>query len=399
MIERTTYLERLKSLKDKNIIKVLTGVRRSGKSTVMQMFRNYLVETGISEAQILFMNFEQIENIKWLNDFEGLYYHIIGQLDLSKPCYVFLDEIQNVKEFERLVDGLYVKPNIDVYVTGSNAYLLSSELGTLLTGRYISIHLLPFSFKEYVSAFEDKSRLDLLFSNYLKYGGMPGILEFADEDKLNYLQGVYNDILIKDILVRNNWYKENNFENVVKFVLEAVGSLLSSTKITNLLKSEGFTVSHSTVNNYLQAFTEAYLFYKVPRYEIKGKNILRTLEKYYAVDLGFKRAILAKSDTSDFGHDLENVVYLELLRRYSRVFIGKADRTAMDFVVKTPEGVQEYFQVAWSTRETSTWEREIRPFEIIKDYNKRTLLTMDVEPESSYKGIQKKNVIDWLLSD
>lgn len=397
MIQRTVYFETLKELKGKNVIKILTGVRRCGKSTVMQMFRDYLMETGINKTQIAFMNFEHIENNKWLNDFEGLYYHILAQLDLSKPCYVFLDEVQNVKEFERLVDGLYVKSNIDVYVTGSNAYLLSSELGTLLTGRYISIHILPFSFNEYVSAFEDKSRLDLLFSRYLKYGGMPGTLEFTDDYKTKYLQDIYNDILQKDVLVRYNWYKENNFESVVKFVLDSIGSQLSSSKIANVLKSDGHKISHHTIENYLQAFSEAYLFYKVPRYEIKGKNILRTLGKYYTVDLGFKRAVLDRSSETDFGHDLENIIYLELLRRNDRVHIGKANDTEVDFVVKTPKGDTEYYQVAWSTREESVWKREIRPFELIKDYNKRTLLTMDVEPESSYKGIQKVNVIDWLL--
>lgn len=399
MIKRTDYLESLKALKDKNIIKILTGVRRSGKSTVMQQFRNYLEETGVNETQIVFLNLEQIEHIKWLNDFEGLYYHIISQLDLSKPCYVFLDEVQNIKDFERLIDGLYVKQNIDVYVTGSNAYLLSSELGTLLTGRYISIHVLPLSFKEYCSAFVDNSRLDLLFSDYLKHGGMPGSLEFSNEFKTKYLQEIYTDILQKDILIRNNWYKENNFESVVKFTLDTVGSLVSSTKIANVLKNEGYKTSHHTVDNYLQAFTESYLFYKVPRFEIKGKNILRTLEKYYVVDLGFKRAILGQSDQLNQGHDLENVVYLELLRRKNQVYIGKANNTEVDFVVKTPDGNQEYYQVAWTTREQSTFEREIRPFEQIKDYNKRTLLTMDVEPESSYKGIQKVNVIDWLLGE
>ncbi len=399
MIQRIEYLETLKDLKDKNVIKMLTGVRRCGKSTIMQLFRDYLTEIGVSNTQIVFLNFENVENIKWLNDLEGLYYHIIGQLNLSKPCYVFLDEVQNVKEFERLVDGLYVKPNIDVYITGSNAYLLSSELGTLLTGRYISIHVLPLSFKEYVSAFEDKSRLDLLFTQYLKNGGMPGSLEFPDEYKLKYLQDIYNDILQKDILLRNNCYKENNFENVVKFVLDSIGSLLSSSKIANVLKSETYTISHSTVDNYLRAFSESYLFYKVPRYEIKGKNILRTLEKYYAVDLGFKRAVLGSSNNTNFGHDLENIVFLELLRRNNRVYIGKADRAEMDFVVQTKQGNTEYYQVAWSTWDESVWQREIRPFELIKDYNNRILLTMDVEPESSYKGIQKVNVIDWLLGD
>ncbi|SEH76241.1 hypothetical protein SAMN02927937_01283 [Paenimyroides aquimaris] len=399
MIQRTEYLEILKSLKDKNLIKMLVGVRRCGKSTIMQLFREYLKTEGISEKQTVFLNFEDFENRKFLNDIDSLYYHIVNQLDLSKPCYVFLDEVQNVKEFERVVDGLFVKPNIDVYVTGSNAYLLSSELGTLLTGRYISIPVYPLSFKEYVSAFEDKSRLDLLFTQYLQNGGMPGMLELPSNQTEKYLQNIYNDIAQKDIFIRHNWYKEGNFERVLKFMLDNIGSPLSSSKISNVLKSEGNTISYHTVDNYLNALTEAYLFYKVPRYDIKGKNLLRTQEKYYAVDLGFKEALLGKTKNTDFGHNLENIVFLELLRRHRRVYIGKADRTEVDFAVMTNEGDWEYYQVAWSTREQSTFEREMRPFEMIKDYNKRTLLTMDVEPESSYKGIQKVNVIDWLLKE
>ncbi len=399
MIQRTEYLEILKSLKDKNLIKMLVGVRRCGKSTLMQLFREYLKTEGISENQTVFLNFEDFENRKFLNDIDSLYYHIVNQLDLSKPCYVFLDEVQNVKEFERVVDGLFVKPNIDVYVTGSNAYLLSSELGTLLTGRYIPIPVYPLSFKEYVSAFEDNSRLDLLFTQYLQNGGMPGMLELPSNQTEKYLQNIYNDIAQKDIFIRHNWYKEGNFERVLKFMLDNIGSPLSSSKISNVLKSEGNTISYHTVDNYLNALTEAYLFYKVPRYDIKGKNLLRTQEKYYSVDLGFKEALLGKTKNTDLGHNLENIVFLELLRRNRRVYIGKADRTEVDFAVMTSEGDWEYYQVAWSTREQSTFEREMRPFELIKDYNKRTLLTMDIEPESSYKGIQKINVIDWLLKN
>ena len=398
MIQRTEYLETLKSLKDKNLIKMLVGVRRCGKSTIMQIFREYLKQQNVQDNQIVSLNFESIENNKWLNDFEGLYYHIIGQLDLSKPCYVFLDEIQNVKEFERVVDSLFVKPNIDVYVTGSNAYLLSSELGTLLTGRYISIPVYPFSFKEYVSTFEDKSRLDLLFTQYLQNGGMPEIFSLSDAQMENYLQGVYNDILQKDIFVRNKWHRENNFENVVKFVLDTIGSPLSSSKIAGVLKNEGYKISHHTIDNYLKALTESFLFYKVPRYDIKGKNLLRTQEKYYTVDLGFKEALLGKTTNTDFGHNLENIVFLELLRRNRRVYIGKADRTEVDFAVMNAKGDWEYYQVAWTAKEQSTFEREIRPFEQIKNFNKRILLTIDVEPETSYKGIQKINVIDWLLN-
>lgn len=399
MVQRTEYLDTLKSLKDKNLIKILAGVRRCGKSTLMQLFREYLKTEGVSENQIVFLNFEDFENHNFLNDRERLYYHIVNQLDLSRPCYVFLDEVQHVKEFERVVDGLFVKPNIDVYVTGSNAYLLSSELGTLLTGRYISIPVYPLSFKEYVSAFEDKSRLDLLFAKYLQNGGMPGMLELPSHQMEKYLQNIYQDIAQKDIFIRHNWYKEGNFELVLKFMLDNIGSPLSSSKISNILKNEGNSISYHTIDNYLNALTEAYLFYKVPRYDIKGKNLLRTQEKYYTVDLGFKEALLGKTKNTDFGHNLENIVFLELLRRNRRVYVGKADRTEVDFAVMTNSGDWEYYQVAWSTREESTFEREIRPFEVIKDYNKRTLLTMDVEPESSYKGIQKKNAIDWLTKE
>jgi len=397
MIQRDHYLEMLKGLRDKNLIKVLTGVRRCGKSTVMEMFRNYLMADGVTLSQIVFLNFEDFENHKWLNDLEGLYYHIVNQLDLSKPCYVFLDEVQQAKEFERLVDGLYVKTNIDVYVTGSNAYLLSSELGTLLTGRYISIHILPFSFKEYVSAFEDKSRTDLLFNRFLENGGMPETLEIQTSFVEKYLLDIYNDILQRDIMVRNRWHKENNFENIVKFMLDTIGSPLSSNNIANVLKNEGYKISRHTVENYLQALSESYLFYKVPRYDIRGKNMLRTLEKYYAVDLGFKQALLGKSHKADFGHNLENIVYLELLRRNRQVYTGKADRTEMDFVVMTHTGDWEYIQVAWTAKEESTFMREMQPFEVIKDFNRRILLTTDVEPVRTYKGIQKINVIDWLL--
>lgn len=399
MIQRTKYLEILKSLKDKNLIKMLVGVRRCGKSTIMQMFREYLKTEGITENQTVFLNFEDFENRKFLNDIDSLYYHIVNQLDLSKPCYVFLDEVQNVKEFERVVDGLFVKPNIDVYVTGSNAYLLSSELGTLLTGRYISIPVYPLSFKEYISAFEDKSRLDLLFTQYLQNGGMPGMLELPSDQIEKYLQNIYNDIAQKDIFIRHNWYKEGNFELVLKFILDNIGSPLSSSKISNVLKNEGNKISYHTIDNYLNALTEAYLFYKVPRYNIKGKNLLRTQEKYYTVDLGFKEALLGKTKNTDFGHNLENIVFLELLRRNRRVYIGKADRTEVDFAVMNNKGDWEYYQVAWSTREESTFEREMRPFKRIKDFNKRTLLTMDVEPETSYKGIQIINAIDWLLKE
>ena len=398
-IIRKDYIDALKELKDKNLIKILTGVRRCGKSTVMQLFRDHLKIDGVNENQIVFMNFEEFENYKWVNDLEGLYHHIIKQLDLTKPCYVFLDEIQNVKGFERLIDGLYVKPNIDVYVTGSNAYLLSSELGTLLTGRYYTIHILPFSFKEYLLTQEDVSRTDLLFAKYMQYGGLPGAIELPEKNMRNYVKSVIDNIIKKDVFVRYNWHNQEYFNKTTSFLFDSIGSIISPKKITNTLLSSGIKISHNTIGNYIDALTECFLFYKIKRFDLKGKQLLITQEKYYTVDLGFKKFFLGEKYNSDLGHNLENIVYLELIRRGNEVYIGKAGDTEIDFVVKTPQGDREYYQVAWSTKEQSTFEREIRPFELVKDYNKRILLTTDVEPDTSYKGIQKINVIDWLLKD
>ncbi len=399
-IERKNYMNTLIGLRDKNLIKVLTGVRRCGKSTVLQMFRDYLISDNVGEDRIVFMNFEILENRKWLDDFEGLYYNILGQLDLSKPCYIFLDEVQQINGFERLIDGLYVKPNIDVYVTGSNAFLLSSELGTLLTGRYISIHILPFSFKEFLLTQTDISRTDILFAQYLDTGGMPGIYDLPENSVKSYIQNVIQNIIQKDVLVRNNWRKEEHFYKTTAFLFDSIGSIISPKKITNTLKTNNkISLSHNTVENYINALVEAYLFYKVKRFDLRGKGLLMTQEKYYTVDLGMKKYFLGDKINLDLGHNLENIVYLELLRRGNQINIGKADNTEIDFVVRKANGEQDYIQVAWSTKEQSTYEREIRPFELIKDFNRRILLTTDVEPVTIYKGIQKINVIDWLLNE
>ncbi|MCL2131306.1 MAG: ATP-binding protein [Lentimicrobiaceae bacterium] len=399
-IERKDYMNMLVGLRGKKLIKVLTGVRRCGKSTIMQMFRDYLISDSVGATQMVFLNFEDFENRKWLNDFEGLYYHIVNQLDLSKPCYVFLDEVQQVKEFERIVDGLYVKPNIDVYITGSNAYLLSSELGTLLTGRYISIHILPFSFKEFLLTQTDISRTDLLFAKYMDSGGMPGIFDLPENLVQNYMQDVIQNVIQKDVLVRNRWRNEDHFNKTTAFLFDSIGSVISPKKITNTLKTNNqISISHNTVENYINALVESYLFYKVQRFDLRGKGLLMTQEKYYSVDVGLKKFFLGDKINLDLGHNLENIVFLELLRRGNQVNIGKADNAEIDFVVRKPNGEREYIQVAWTTKEQSTFEREIRPFELIKDFNRRTLLTTDVEPLTTYKGIQKINVIDWLLED
>jgi len=400
MILRQQYIEQLIALKDTNLIKVLTGVRRCGKSTIMQMFKDYLLKNGVSEKQIVFLNFEDLDNEIWLKNYKGLYKEIIGRLDPQKKSYVFLDKIQQVEEFERLIDGLYVKPNIDVYITGSNAYLLSSELGTLLTGRYISIHVLPFSFKEFLHTQPENARTDLMFNKYLVTGGLPGIFKLPDFAVQNYIQEVIQNIIQKDILVRYNWRNEDHFNKTTAFLFDSIGSVISPKKITNILRTENaISLSHNTVGNYINALTEAYLFYKVKRYDLQGKALLATQQKYYSVDLGFKKYYLSDKANLDLGHNLENVVFLELLRRGYRVDIGKASNTEVDFVVRNPKGNMEYIQVAWTAKEKNTYEREIKPFELIKDFNKRTLITSDVEPITYFNGIKKINIIDWLLNE
>jgi len=287
-----------------------------------------------------------------------------------------------------------------VYITGSNAFLLSSELGTLLTGRYISIHILPFSFKEYLLTQTDISRTDLLFAKYIDTGGMPGIFDLPESIVKNYIQEVVQNIIQKDVLVRNKWRNEDHFHKTTAFLFDSIGSIISPKKIANTLKTNNkLSLSHNTVDNYINALVESFLFYKVKRFDLRGKGLLMTQEKYYTVDLGLKKNFLGEKTNLDLGHNLENVVFLELLRRGNHVYIGKADNTEIDFVVRKPTGEQEYIQVAWTAKEQSTFEREMLPFELIKDFNRRILLTTDVEPVTIYKGIQKINVIDWLLGN
>ena len=278
--------------------------------------------------------------------------------------------------------------------------MLSSELGTLLTGRYISIHILPFSFKEFLLTQEDISRTDLLFAKYIDTGGMPGIFDLPETFVKNYIQDVIQNIIQKDVLVRNKWRNEEHFYKTTAFLFDSIGSIISPKKITNTLKTNNkLSISHNTVENYINALVESFMFYKVKRFDLRGKGLLMTQEKYYTVDLGLKKFFLGDKINLDLGHNLENIVYLELLRRGNQINIGKADHTEIDFVVRKTNGEQEYIQVAWTAKEQSTFEREMLPFELIKDFNRRILLTTDVEPVTTYKGIQKINVIDWLLED
>ena len=400
MINRTEYLEQLKRFKDKDLIKVVTGIRRCGKSTLFELFINYLQESGVEEEQIIKINLEDadynFENYKELYDF------INKQLDSKKRYYVFLDEIQNVSMFQKAVDSLYIKKNVDVYITGSNAYLLSGELATLLSGRYVEIKMLPLSFKEYLSAFEnkEKSRYEY-FLDYMKNGGMPGnipILQDNPNDLDTYLEGIFTTIVYKDIITRNNITDRMILESVLKFIFDSIGSPISTKKISDTLTSKGMITSNHTVENYITAFIDSFLIYKAERFDVKGKNLLARDYKYYVADLGLRSYLLGKKADSDMGHILENIVYLELLRRDYKVYVGKVGELEVDFVAENRNGLK-YYQVALSVRDEKVLERELRSLQKTGDHYPKYLITLDMDLEADYDGITKINVIDWLLND
>ena len=398
MIERTEYLEELKRWKDKDLIKVITGIRRCGKSTLFQLFIDYLKSTGISNEQIISINLEDADYI--FEDYKQLYDYIKEKMDSKKKYYVFLDEVQNVPMFQKAVDSLYIKKNVDVYITGSNAYLLSGELATLLSGRYIEIKMLPLSFKEYVSAFDDNN-YQQLFLNYMKNGGMPGnisIIKSNPNDLDKYLDGIFSTIVYKDIMARNNINDKMLLESVLKFIFDSIGSPISTKKISDTLTSKGISTSNHTVEKYITAFIESFLIYKAERFDVKGKNLLARDYKYYVVDQGLRSYLLGKKADSDMGHILENIVYLELLRRGYRVYVGKVDDLEVDFVAESRDGLK-YFQVALTVRDEKVLQRELRSLQKTGDHYPKYLLTLDMDLESDYDGITKINVVDWLLQD
>lgn len=403
-INRKEYISKLLAYKDKGLIKVVSGLRRSGKSTLFELYRETLLQMGVQASQIVFLNFEDLELRKFLNDLDALYAHIISQLDLSKSCYVFLDEVQNVNEFERLVDGLFVKPNIDVYITGSNAFLLSGELATLLSGRYIEISILPFSFKEYLTAREiDYSNryinYETLFFDYVNETSLPKGVDLREGgfDKIyEYLEAIYSTIIEKDITKRYQINDKRAFGNITKFVASNIGNPLSPGNIAKTLKHDGQNTHNTTVEKYLDYLVASFVFYKVNRFDLKGKKQLATQEKYYLVDAGLLNILVGKERTTDRGHILENVVYLELLRRGNKTWTGTTRNNEVDFVCKTRSGDIEYFQVAWQISDESTREREFGALEKIKDNYPKFLLTTDSFIQNR-SGIQHLNVFNWLL--
>ena len=401
MVERKTYLRNLILLRDTHLIKVITGIRRCGKSTLMTQFQNYLLTEGVTPERIVSLNFEERENSNFA-DWKAAFDHILQLLPQNAPCYVFLDEVQAVTHFEKLVDALFVKPNIDLYITGSNAYLLSSELGTLLSGRYVAIHLLPFSFAEYVSAFPSSHNTDKLFRQYMNNSCFPQAtnLQNTAPDMVNtYLKSLYDTVVVKDIVQRHHLRKFDTLQKIVNFLFDSVGSIVSPNNITeNLRKISTEKLSHNTVLKYLRFFTESYLVYPVKLYNIKGKRLLESNYKYYVVDLGLKNILQTNNSTTDLGHKLENVVYFELLRRGGEVFVGQSQNGEVDFIVQKANNLTEYYQVAFTANDEKTLKRELSSLKSIRNSFPKYLLTLDYD-NTNIDGIQKINVIDWLLQE
>lgn len=397
MIRRNTYLEQLTALRDQRLIKVVTGIRRCGKSTLFELFRDVLKSNGVADDNIHSYNFEERENQEF-ESWTELYDSIVSKCS-ENINYVFLDEVQLVPQFEKLVDALFVKKNIDLYITGSNAYLLSSELATLLSGRYIAINLHPYSFAEYVSAFPAETRTDKLFHQYINGSCFPEAVNIlqASPDMVNpYLRSLYDTIVVKDIVKRWKLRKFDSLQRIIDFVFDSIGSVVSPNNIADCLQKNTNGVSHNTVQKLLTYLTESYLVYPVRLYNIKGKRLLAANYKYYVVDLGFRNILNINNINTDLGHKLENVVYFELLRRGGEVFAGRSDKGEVDFVVKKHDGRMEYYQVAYRVDDEKTLNREISSLKCIRDANPKYLLSLDFD-ESVVDGVQKINVIDWLL--
>ena len=404
-INRDHYLSILKNFKDQQIIKVITGIRRCGKSTLLEIYRDYLRDSMVEESQIISINFEDADYEKLL-DRRKLYDYIKTRLVKGKKTYVFLDEIQNVNEIEKTVDSLFINKDVDLYITGSNAYLLSSELATLLTGRYIEIKMLPLSFKEYVSAFKDKTDLSRKFRNYLRYSSFPQAVELYKVNPENitlFLDGIYHTILLKDVMQRKGITDKNVLEKVTKYLYDNIGNRTSIKSISDNIEGVEKNSSYNTIANYIDALIDSYLIFKANRYDIKGREFLKTQEKYYAVDIGLRYYMLGQSSAKDMGHILENVVYLELLRRGYEVYIGKYDELEVDFVAKKPENTV-YYQVALTTRteenaKNTILDRELAPLKRINDNYPKYILTLDDDLDADFDGIKKINVLDWLLEE
>lgn len=392
MIARKQYLDRLIALKEKQVIKVVTGVRRSGKSTLLELFREYLRSQGVPGRNIISVSFELLENQPLL-DYHKLHQYVLERLVPDEMNYVFLDEIQEVPDFQKAVNSLFVRKNVDLYITGSNARMLSGELATLLSGRYIEIQILPFSFAEYHSLVGGDRRTS--FAAYLQNGGLPYAAQLQDEViRREYLEGIFNTVLLKDVVQRKGISDVALLRSVIRFLFDNVGNIVSVKKIADSLSSYGRSATAATVGGYVEALKEAFILYKAERYDIHGKQLLKSLEKYYLVDLGFRQALFGEK-RSNIGFALENIVYLELLRRGYHVMIGKVNDTEVDFVAEKGDE-RIYYQVAASVLDPNTFAREIAPLKKIRDHYPRFILTLDDFPMNE-SGIRTANLIDFLL--
>lgn len=405
MVQRKEYLEKLIGWKDDDVIKVVTGIRRCGKSTLLMQYQDYLKSIGIEENQIIAVNFEELE-YEELCDYKKLYAYIKDRLVADKTTYIFLDEIQKVPSFEKVVDSLYVKPNIDIYITGSNAYMLSGDLATLLTGRYVEISMLPLSFSEYMQL-SDKDK-ESAFADYIKYGGLPFVatMDRTDDKVDTYLEGIYNTVIVKDIEDRQKRQESNSdkrkindiplLKTIAKYLSSVIGSPVSLRGITNYLVSSGRKISANTVSNYVNALIESFIFYPAERFDIVGKQLLQANKKYYMVDLGIRNHILPRK-YYDLGFSVENIVFFELLRRGCKVTIGKYQENEVDFVAER-RGEFTYIQVTADMVSESTFDREMKPLYAIQDNYEKIVLTLDKLTVGNYDGIKVVNVIDWLLN-
>ncbi|MDR3264219.1 MAG: ATP-binding protein [Clostridiales bacterium] len=395
MIDRSEYLNRLIEFKDGNIIKVITGIRRCGKSTLLAMFTDYLKVNGVADEQIIAMNFESVK-FAHLQDYKALYRYIESRIFKNGKTYILLDEIQSVDNFEKTVNSLTVDFDVDIYLTGSNAYMLSSDLSTVLSGRYVEIKMYPLSFKEYMTAQDSGKPAEDYFYDYMKYGGLPFISNEKEEEKINaYLDGIYNTVIFKDVVQHNNIKDAAFIEKLIRFVFSSIGSPVSPSSIAKAVKNDNRGISHETIENYLDMLCKAYILSKAVRYDVKGKSYLKTLNKYYATDLGLRNHVLGYRQIEPT-HALENIIYFELLKRGYRVDIGKVGEFEIDFVA-TNKNIVKYFQVAWTVNGGSEiLRRECRPFDNIQDHYEKTIITMDKDFISSVNGINKINAVDFL---
>lgn len=395
MIERKEYIHLLDKWRDKKVIKVVTGIRRCGKSSLLRMFREKLLGEGIAEEQVQELNFEDLDNEPFL-DYKVLYKHVKEHLCPDKMNYLFFDEIQMVEGFQKVIDSLFLLDNVDIYVTGSNAYLLSGEIATLLTGRYIEIKLYPFSFKEFMLAMPPHTSLENAYRQYIELGSFPYILQIKQDREMvhEYLLGLYNTIVLKDVVSRKKITDVMMLQSVVRFLADNIGYISVIKRISDTMTSLGRKITSHTVESYISALTDSFIFYPVQRYDAKGKQLLKTGQKLYLADIGL-RQVINGTKGGDMGHILENVVYMELARRGGEIYVGKTGDAEIDFVVINGEH-KAYYQVSLSVREEATMQRELSPLLSIPDNFPKYLLTLDNDPVTFHDGIKQQYALDWL---